>query len=590
MPAISMAGSSLLNTRGVELTNEALELKKEGRFTEAINKLKDAEKVFTEALKKDPINKTIKDNLAQTKAEITQIKAKSTQAEFYALNARGVELTNEATELLKEGHPTEAVYKMKEAEKILKEALRKDPRNETIKSNLTRVKDLIKITTKEKVNLSDIASFVLGAIFFSFGLKTFFAGDYSLIFVSAFLFLIVTFLLIHSVFEILLLIPSVSKFIGSKLNKKISATGVILWVFEGFLLVLSLKAFISGDYLSALLFFLAILSLIPSVLEFVKNKLNAKTTLGGISRWVFGAFFLLMGLGSILQHNYVAGILFVLATVISIPPSARKMENKLNIPLSGVKRFFVVLILTIVAFSAIPSENTLNNAQADSQVATPTHEVTETPIVTETPEVTAKVWYDKGYTLYNMGKYEEAIQAYDKAIEIDPRYADAWNNKGAVLENMGKYDEAIQACDKAIEINPQFADAWNNKGFALENMGRYDEAMQAYDKVIEIDPQFAYAWNNKGTVFYNFGKYDEAVQAYNKAIEINPLSADAWNGKGSVLYELAKYGEAIQYYDKAIEINPQFDIAWDNKGNALDQIGRHEEAIVCHNKAAEIKT
>ena len=54
-----------------------------------------------------------------------------------------------------------------------------------------------------------------------------------------------------------------------------------------------------------------------------------------------------------------------------------------------------------------------------------------------------------------MGKYDEAIQAYDRAIEINPQYTDAWYNKGETLRRQDKYDEAIQAYDKAIKINPQ---------------------------------------------------------------------------------------------------------------------------------------
>ena len=61
----------------------------------------------------------------------------------------------------------------------------------------------------------------------------------------------------------------------------------------------------------------------------------------------------------------------------------------------------------------------------------------------------------KDIALVKLGKSDEAIKAYDKAIEINPHNSDAWYNKGIALYNLNKSDEAIKAYDKAIEINPQ---------------------------------------------------------------------------------------------------------------------------------------
>ena len=95
--------------------------------------------------------------------------------------------------------------------------------------------------------------------------------------------------------------------------------------------------------------------------------------------------------------------------------------------------------------------------------------------------------YNKGVALVNLGKLDEAIKAYDKAIEINPQYADAWYNKGNILCQLGKFDEGIKAYDKTIEINPKYSNAWYNKGNALDDSGRHDEAIKAYDKAIELN-------------------------------------------------------------------------------------------------------
>ena len=83
-----------------------------------------------------------------------------------------------------------------------------------------------------------------------------------------------------------------------------------------------------------------------------------------------------------------------------------------------------------------------------------------------------------------------ALQAFDKAVDINPKYALAWYAKGTALDSLGKYDEAIQAYDKAIQIKPDHAKAWYNKGIDLGNQGKSDEAIKALDKAIQIEPDF----------------------------------------------------------------------------------------------------
>jgi len=137
-------------------------------------------------------------------------------------------------------------------------------------------------------------------------------------------------------------------------------------------------------------------------------------------------------------------------------------------------------------------------------------------------QTTAEDWFNSGVALKEQLKYNTAIQAFDKAIELDPQYADAWSNKGVVLIAQGKFNEAVKAYDKAIELDPKSANSWTGKGNALEAQAKYDEALEAYEKAIEIDSQLTEAWFGKGNALYNQGKVKEASQAYDRAIELDP--------------------------------------------------------------------
>jgi tetratricopeptide (TPR) repeat protein len=98
----------------------------------------------------------------------------------------------------------------------------------------------------------------------------------------------------------------------------------------------------------------------------------------------------------------------------------------------------------------------------------------------------ASSYVDQSSALGNQGKYEEALQASEKAIELDPNIAMAWNNKAAALQLLNRTDDALQASEKAIELDPNLALAWNNKGEALKALGNTTEADAAFAKAKEL--------------------------------------------------------------------------------------------------------
>ncbi len=101
----------------------------------------------------------------------------------------------------------------------------------------------------------------------------------------------------------------------------------------------------------------------------------------------------------------------------------------------------------------------------------------------------AREWLNKGLILLDVGKFQEAIEYFDKALDIDPKCAEAWVGKGAVLNlNFRKPQEAIECFDKALDLKPADAVAWVNKGSALVSLGRFHDAIKCFEKFIEFAP------------------------------------------------------------------------------------------------------
>jgi tetratricopeptide (TPR) repeat protein len=165
-----------------------------------------------------------------------------------------------------------------------------------------------------------------------------------------------------------------------------------------------------------------------------------------------------------------------------------------------------------------------------------------------------EVWCNKGVTLAALGRHDEALEAYNKAIEIKPDSHLAWYNKGVALAVLGRRNESLVAFNKAIEIKPDYYSAWYNKGVRIAALGRHDEALEAYNMVIEIKPEYYPAWYNKGVTLAALGCHDEALEAYNTAIEIKPDYYSAWYNKGFALEKIGKKKAAQKAFEKANEI------------------------------------
>ena len=90
--------------------------------------------------------------------------------------------------------------------------------------------------------------------------------------------------------------------------------------------------------------------------------------------------------------------------------------------------------------------------------------------------------------LSELGRKEEAIACYDRALEIDPRFTVAWNAKGRVLSDLGRKEEAVVCYDQALEIGPRDVRVWANKARALSDLGRREQAVEAYRRLIACVP------------------------------------------------------------------------------------------------------
>ena len=194
-----------------------------------------------------------------------------------------------------------------------------------------------------------------------------------------------------------------------------------------------------------------------------------------------------------------------------------------------------------------------------------------------------------GNVLTAIGRIDEAIAHYEKAVEVMPEYADAYSNLGVALAGRGQIDEAITLYQKALELKPNYVEAHNNLANALASRGQLDEAITHYEKSLETRPDNYVACNNLGAALARKGRVAEAIRQYQKALEIKPDCAEAHSSLGLALAGLGQRDAAMAHYRKALEIQPNHAGIHNNFGLALAGCGRLDEAIAHFQAAAKIK-
>lgn len=193
--------------------------------------------------------------------------------------------------------------------------------------------------------------------------------------------------------------------------------------------------------------------------------------------------------------------------------------------------------------------------------------------LSEEPKIeglTACDWKEQGISLFHLGRYDDALKAFDRTIELDPKNSDAWGCKGSVLHLVGRTSEAIKAYDRAIELNPNDSELWTYKGVILKNFGRTDEALRAFDRAIELDPKNSRAWEGKGMALDYMGRTDDALKSFDRAIELNPKNSGLWLNRGDTLSHMCRKDNAIVAYKRAIELDPKNSRAIDALKNLVN--------------------
>ncbi|MEM3397378.1 MAG: tetratricopeptide repeat protein [Thermoplasmata archaeon] len=217
-----------------------------------------------------------------------------------------------------------------------------------------------------------------------------------------------------------------------------------------------------------------------------------------------------------------------------------------------------------------------------------------------------------GRGLYALDEVERAIEALEKALQLDPKNVHAWLFKGSIhFANPGTANYAVICYSEAVKLDPKNVTAWRNLGDAYRVLGKNEDAILAYrnlikvepnnlanyDRILKINPNDTVALEGKAAVFAKQGKIDEAVEIYKLLFEMNPkmeyydavvlmkpeeaenLKRIAGAREAGTVEQSVQPVEQVQPQEQYVEVQQQAPQEPENTGDELDLIPVREEKV-----------
>ena len=149
---------------------------------------------------------------------------------------------------------------------------------------------------------------------------------------------------------------------------------------------------------------------------------------------------------------------------------------------------------------------------------------------------------------YDQRRYEDSAAKLLRVVELDPQSSRAYDNLGLSLDMLGRYDEALNAFGKAVELNRKLPQPspWpaHNLGSLLLRLDKPEQAETALRESLRYDPRFAAAHYRLGRVLEKAGRDEPAIEEYRAAVSLDPSLAEAYYSLGLLYRRLKRFTEA----------------------------------------------
>jgi serine/threonine protein kinase/Flp pilus assembly protein TadD len=162
---------------------------------------------------------------------------------------------------------------------------------------------------------------------------------------------------------------------------------------------------------------------------------------------------------------------------------------------------------------------------------------------------------------------EKARSACDRAVAIAPKLAEGYACLGSVYRGIGEYEQAVAQFQKATALDPTNDDSFRGLAEVYRKQNQAAQAEATYRKAISLRPQYWAGYSWLGVFYWQQGQYEDAAKAFQEVVALAPDNFRGYSDLGGIYVLQGKYQQAIAMLEKSIAIRPTVEV-FNNLGTA----------------------
>ena len=198
--------------------------------------------------------------------------------------------------------------------------------------------------------------------------------------------------------------------------------------------------------------------------------------------------------------------------------------------------------------------------------------------------------YDLGKKAFEENNYDTAILYLEKVSADKNNFADVFNMLGLIYYGNSRFEDAIKAFKRALEINPNYTEVALNLAVIYNELGQFGKSTEVYENARKtrrdsqsyLDPyvkgKLANMHAELGVIYKDLGFYAQAVEEYRKALLLSPEFVDIKTSLGVVYRDMLDYESSVRELDEAIKLRPEYTSPRVQLGLTYYTMGQQEKA------------